>query len=145
MNIVVNFVNIVHTSQKRIDRPVCWWNVWTASHQLPQECSPWSDPLRSTGNSSSTQKSFSSPFSLCFPALFRFFWLRLFDFTLVSHEEIRCRLASAWCDRLYRAEVSKATGPTSAHSREAVQYPSSRTKCNDQKFLSFFFNICSLG
>ena len=136
MNIVVNVVNIVHTSQKS-DRPVCWWNVWTASHRLPPECSPWNDPLKNTVNSSSTQKSFSSPFFLSFLVLFRFFFALTFsNFTLVSHEEIRCRLASARCDRLYRAEVSEATGPTSAHSREAVHCPSSRTKCSDQKFLS---------
>ena len=80
-----------------------------------------------------------------FPPCFDFFLASTFsNFTLVSHEEIRCRLASAWCDRLYRAEVSKATGPTSAHSREAVQCPSSRTKCNDRKFW-VLFNICSFS
>ena len=77
---------------------------------------------------------FSRPVSIFLASTFS-------NFTLVSHEEIRCRLASARCDRLYRAEVSKATGPTSAHSREAVQCPSSHTKCNDRKFLSVFKHL----
>ena len=74
---------------------------------------------------------FSCPVSIFLASTFS-------NFTLVSHEEIRCRLASARCDRLYRAEVSEATGPTSAHSREAVQYPSSQTKFSDRNFFSTF-------